>query len=79
MAQLRQDFSQFLARDMEAVVVGPEDAKAFAENLSDRAGVARYVHYGYNMSDIPANEELLALRDEINAAADPEPTRSPRS
>ncbi|HAE58560.1 MAG TPA: alkyl hydroperoxide reductase, partial [Anaerolineae bacterium] len=30
MAQLRQDYSQFLARDVEVVVVGPEDAKAFA-------------------------------------------------
>ncbi len=30
MAQLRQDYSQFLARDIEVVVVGPEDAKAFA-------------------------------------------------
>ena len=30
MAQLRQDHSQFVARDIEIVVVGPEDAKAFA-------------------------------------------------
>ena len=104
MAQLRQDYSQFTARDIEVVVVGPEDAKAFAayfekeslpfvglpdpkagvlklygqevnlfklgrmpaQVLIDRAGVARYVHYGHNMSDIPENEELLALGDEIN-------------
>ena len=31
MAQLRQDYSQFVARDIEVVVVGPEDARAFAE------------------------------------------------
>lgn len=105
MAQLRQDYSQFVAREIEVVVVGPEDAAKFAayfnENelpfvglpdpkasvlklygqevslfklgrlpaqvLIDKAGVARYVHYGHNMSDIPANEELLALGDEINA------------
>ena len=117
MAQLRQDYAQFVARDIEVVVVGPENAAAFADYfakeslpfiglpdptasvlklygqevnlfklgrmpaqvLIDKAGVARYVHYGHNMSDIPANEELLALGDEINAAADPEPTRSPRS
>ena len=30
MAQLRQEYSQFTARDIEVVVVGPEDAKAFA-------------------------------------------------
>jgi len=30
MAQLRQDYSQFVARDVEVVVVGPEDAAAFA-------------------------------------------------
>ena len=47
-----------------------------AQVLIDKAGVARYVHYGHGMSDIPKNEELLALGDEINAASDPEPTRS---
>ena len=107
MAQLRQDYSQFVDRDIEIVVVGPEDAKAFAEYfgkeslpfiglpdptasvlklygqevnlfklgrmpaqvLIDKAGVARYVHYGHSMSDIPKNEELLALGDEVNASA----------
>jgi peroxiredoxin Q/BCP len=105
MAQLRQDYSQFAARDIEVVVVGPENAKAFADYfakeslpfvglpdpttsvlklygqevnlfklgrmpaqvLIDKTGVARYVHYGHNMSDIPENKELLALGDEINA------------
>ena len=107
MAQLRQDFSEFTARDIEIVVVGPEDAKAFsnyfqkeslpfigltdphanvlkmygqevnifklgrmpAQVLIDKAGVARFVHYGHNMSDIPATEEILALGDEINRTA----------
>ncbi len=106
MAQLRQDYTQFVARDIEVVVVGPEDARAFAnyftkealpfiglpdpkasvlklygqevnlfklgrmpaQVLIDKAGVARYVHYGHSMSDIPKNEELLALGGEINAA-----------
>jgi peroxiredoxin len=31
MAQLRQDYPQFVARDIEVVVVGPEDARAFAD------------------------------------------------
>jgi peroxiredoxin len=107
MAQLRRDYAQFVARDIEVVVVGPEDAGAFAhyfrrESLPfvglpdpdasvlklygqevnifklgrmpaqvfiDKAGVARFVHYGHSMSDIPANEELLTLGDEINAEA----------
>jgi len=107
MAQLRQDYAQFVARDVEVVVVGPEDARAFADYfqkeslpfiglpdpkasvlklygqevnlfklgrmpaqvLIDRVGVARYVHYGHDMRDIPRNEEMLALADEINAQA----------
>ena len=105
MAQLRQDYQKFIARDVEVVVVGPENAKAFADYfekeslpfvglpdpkgsvlklygqevnlfklgrmpaqvLIDKAGIARFVHYGHDMSDIPANEELLALTDELNA------------
>jgi peroxiredoxin Q/BCP len=106
MAQLRQDYQEFVARDVEVVVVGPEGAKAFAayfqkESLSfiglpdpkasvlklygqevnlfklgrmpaqvliDKAGMARFVHYGHDMTDIPANEEILALVDRVNAA-----------
>jgi peroxiredoxin Q/BCP len=30
MAQLRQDYQKFVARDSEVVVVGPEDQEAFA-------------------------------------------------
>lgn len=105
MAQLRQDYPEFLARDVEVVVVGPEGPKAFAEYwqnesmpfiglpdpkasvlklygqevnlfkmgrmpaqvLVDKSGIARYVHYGHSMQDIPPNEEILALVDEINA------------
>jgi peroxiredoxin len=108
MAQLRQDYPQFVARDIEIVVVGPEDARAFAAHwqkeslpfiglpdpthsvlklygqevnlfklgrmraqvLIDEAGVARFVHYGHSMSDIPKNAEILALGDEINARTD---------
>jgi len=114
MAQLRQDYAEFAARNIEVVVVGPEDAKAFAaywqneslpftglpdpkasvlklygqevnlfklgrmpaQVLIDRAGVARYVHYGHSMSDIPANEELLALGDELNAEAEARDARA---
>jgi peroxiredoxin Q/BCP len=104
MAQLRQDYAEFVQRDAEIVVVGPEKASAFAnywqkENLEfvglpdpehsvlklygqevklfklgrmpaqvivDKQGQARYVHYGHSMSDIPPNDELLALLDELN-------------
>ena len=37
-----------------------------AQVLIDKAGVARYVHYGHDMRDIPENQELLTLADEIN-------------
>ena len=37
-----------------------------AQVLIDKAGIARFVHYGHSMSDIPKNEEILALGDEIN-------------
>jgi peroxiredoxin len=105
MAQLRQDYSQFADRDIEIIVVGPENAGSFAgywqkeslpfiglpdpkasvlklygqevnlfklgrmpaQVLIDKAGIARYVHYGHSMSDIPPNKEILALGDEINA------------
>jgi peroxiredoxin len=32
-----------------------------AQVLVDRAGVARFVHYGHSMSDIPSNDEILGL------------------
>jgi peroxiredoxin len=37
-----------------------------AQVLVDKEGIARFVHYGKSMSDIPANAELLALIDQIN-------------
>jgi peroxiredoxin len=104
MAQLRQDYLEFTKRQTEVVVVGPEDAAAFAayfekQNLPfiglpdpkasvlklygqevnlfklgrmpaqvivDKAGMARFVHYGHSMSDIPENVEVLALLDHVN-------------
>ena len=104
MAQLRQDYDQFVSRNVVVVVVGPEDARGFAtywqkeslpfiglpdpkasvlklygqevnlfklgrmpaQVLIDMAGMARFVHYGHSMSDIPSNQEILALADEIN-------------
>jgi peroxiredoxin Q/BCP len=104
MAQLRQDYPEFVARDAEIVVVGPEDGQAFAsfwqsedlpfvglpdpkhvvlkrygqevnrfklgrmpaQVIIDKSGMARYVHYGHSMSDIPPNSELLDLLDELN-------------
>lgn len=32
-----------------------------AQVIVDKAGVARYAHYGHSMSDIPENEELLEI------------------
>lgn len=104
MAQLRQDYQKFEDRQTAVIVVGPEDAKAFAaywqqndlpfiglpdahasvlklygqevnlfklgrmptQLIIDRKGTVRFVHYGHSMSDIPENEELLTLLDEIN-------------
>jgi peroxiredoxin Q/BCP len=36
----------------------------------DRKGFIRYVHYGYSMSDIPDNETLWRVIDELNASSD---------
>ena len=105
MAQLRQDFQQFVERQTQVVVVGPESAPAFmkywienelpfiglpdpsasvlklygqevnlfklgrmpAQVIIDKAGIARYVHYGHTMSDIPENTELFQLLDGLNS------------
>lgn len=37
-----------------------------AQVIVDKAGIARYAHYGHSMSDIPENRELLELLDQIN-------------
>jgi len=104
MAQLRRDYDEFIKRDAEVIVIGPENKEAFAKYwekeslpfvglpdpghtvlklygqevdlfkmgrmpaqvIVERAGQARYVHYGHSMSDIPPNEDLLALIDELN-------------
>jgi len=39
-----------------------------AQVLVDKAGIARFVHYGHSMADIPANEDILALLDALNEA-----------
>jgi peroxiredoxin Q/BCP len=103
MAQLRQDYQEFVDRRTQIVVVGPENANGFkayftendlpfiglpdptasvlrlygqevnlfklgrmpAQVLVDMQGVARFVHYGHSMSDIPENAEILALIDEL--------------
>jgi peroxiredoxin len=105
MAQLRHDYQEFVKRQTEVIVVGPDDAKAFetywrahdlpfiglpdpkasvlklygqevnlfklgrmpAQVIVDKTGVARFVHYGHAMSDIPENKELLPLLDQLNA------------
>jgi peroxiredoxin Q/BCP len=104
MAQLRQDYQEFIKRQTQVLVIGPEDASAFkdywckhdlpfiglsdpkasvlklygqevnlfklgrmpAQVIVDKTGVARFVHYGHSMSDIPENAELLSLVDQIN-------------
>lgn len=104
MAQLRLDHQEFVKRQTQVVVVGPEDAKAFraywqandlpfiglpdpkasvlklygqevnlfklgrmpAQVIVDKNNIARFVHYGHSMADIPENSELLALLDQIN-------------
>ncbi len=38
-----------------------------AQILIDKDGIARYVHYGRSMSDIPDNEELFQILKTINA------------
>ena len=37
-----------------------------AQVIVDKAGIARFVHYGHSMSDIPKNSELLELLDHLN-------------
>ena len=36
-----------------------------AQLLIDKAGVARFIHYGHSMEDIPATAEMLALIDKL--------------
>jgi peroxiredoxin len=39
-----------------------------AQAIIDKDGIVRYVHYGNSMRDIPDNDELLSLIDEITEA-----------
>ena len=34
--------------------------------IVDKEGIIRFVHYGSAMSDIPKNEEVLAILDKLN-------------
>jgi len=43
-----------------------------AQVIVDKEGMARFVHYGHSMSDIPENSELLELLDMINDKEIPE-------
>jgi len=103
MAQLRQDYQEFIKRQAEVIILGPEEPQAFAaywekhnlpfiglpdpkasvlklygqevnlfklgrmpaQVIVDKTGVARFVHYGHSMSDIPENAELFAILDEL--------------
>ncbi len=40
-----------------------------AQVIVDKAGIARYAHYGRTMRDIPPNAGLLAVLEELNAPA----------
>jgi peroxiredoxin len=37
-----------------------------AQVIIDQQGIARYVHYGKSMSDIPDNDELIDIIQQIN-------------
>jgi peroxiredoxin len=37
-----------------------------AQVLVDKAGTARFVHYGHDMTDIPKNADMLALIDGLD-------------
>ena len=37
-----------------------------AQVIVDKNGLARFVHYGHSMADIPENAEVLALLDQLD-------------
>ncbi len=41
-----------------------------AQMIIDKQGVLRYVHYANSMKDIPSNEEIIRLLDEIQGEMD---------
>lgn len=36
-----------------------------AQVTIDREGIARFVHYGHSMQDIPDNDEILAVLEDV--------------
>ena len=104
MEQLRQDYQEYIKKQTQVLVLGPDSSNAFinywhennlpfigipdphgkvlklygqeiklfklgrmpAQIIVNKKGIARYVHYGDSMSDIPSNEELLELIKELN-------------
>jgi peroxiredoxin Q/BCP len=104
LAQLRQDYSEFVARGAEVLAIGPDGPRAFIRTwqqegfpfpgladpqhtvadlykqevnmlklgrmpaliVVDKNGKIRYEHYGESMSDIPLNQDVLALLDQLN-------------
>lgn len=36
-----------------------------AQVLVDKEGIARFIHYGHDMTDIPKNEEMFELIDTV--------------
>jgi peroxiredoxin Q/BCP len=104
MAQLRRDFDLFERSQTVILVLGPENADAYAsywrkhslpfiglpdekasvlkqygqevnlfklgrmpaQVIIDKYGMARFVHYGHSMADIPDNHELLSIINQIN-------------
>ena len=42
-----------------------------AQVLVDKKGIARFVHYGLDMTDIPPTLEMLALIDQTNVSVSP--------
>jgi peroxiredoxin len=36
----------------------------------DRKGFIRFIHYGYSMSDIPDNDTLVQVIDELNTSSE---------
>ncbi len=41
-----------------------------AQMLVDKQGRLRFVHYGHSMSDIPPNDEMFGLLDQLRAEED---------
>jgi len=104
LAQLRQDYDEFIARDAEVLVIGPDGPRAFIRTwqtegfpfpgladpqhtvansynqevnllklgrmpavlVVDKQGKICFEHYGESMSDIPLNQSVLELLDELN-------------